>query len=80
MVGLLKTALPLWAQICAQLFNQLRASMITLLIVVRSKHLISVNVCELFSSNRGISYFYTACCINELSRGFVLGCEILTNN
>jgi hypothetical protein len=31
--------------------------------------LIAQNVAELFSSNRGIAHFYTACCINELSRG-----------
>jgi len=35
--------------------------------------LIARNVCKLFSSNRGISDFYAACCINELSRGSILG-------
>jgi hypothetical protein len=36
------------------------------------------NVRELFSSNRGYSHFYEARCINEVSRGSVLGPEILT--
>ena len=36
------------------------------------------NVCKLFSSNRAISHIYAAHCINELSRGSILGYEILT--
>ena len=35
---------------------------------------------ELFSSNRGVSHLNEACRIDELSRGSVLGYEILTNN
>ena len=31
-------------------------------------------------ANRGVSHFYTACRIDELSRGSVLGYEIFTNN
>jgi hypothetical protein len=45
---------------------------------VRLQRLIARNVRELFSSNRGISHFYEACRINEVSRGSVLGPEILT--
>jgi hypothetical protein len=40
--------------------------------------LIARNDRELFSSNRGVSHFYEACRIAELSRGLVLGYEILT--
>jgi hypothetical protein len=36
------------------------------------------NVRELFSFNRGVSYFYEARCIDEVNRGFVSGPEILT--
>jgi hypothetical protein len=35
--------------------------------------------CELFSSNCGVTHFNKACRINELSRGFILGYEILIN-
>ncbi len=35
--------------------------------------MIARNVGELLSSNRSISHFYAACCINELSRGPILG-------
>jgi hypothetical protein len=42
--------------------------------------LIARNLAELFSSIRGVSYVHEACRINELSRGSVLGNEILTNN
>ena len=61
-------------------FNKLCDTSITVQIVVRSKHLIAVNVCKLFSSNRGVSHFYGACRIDELSRGSVLGYKFLTNN
>ena len=37
-------------------------------------------VCELLSSDCGISHFYMACYIDKLSRGFILGYEILINN
>ena len=40
--------------------------------------MIARNVCELFSNNRGVSHFYKAHCIDEVSRGSVLGPEILT--
>jgi hypothetical protein len=40
--------------------------------------LIARNDRELFSSNRGISYLNKACRIHELSRGSVLGYNILT--
>ncbi len=72
------TALPLRAQICAQLFNELRASLITFPIFVRCQRLIARNDRELFSSNRGISHLNEACCIDELSRGSILGYEFLT--
>ena len=53
--------------------------LITFRIFVRLQHLIARNVRELFSSNRGgVSHFDEARCINEVSRGFVLGPEILT--
>jgi hypothetical protein len=42
--------------------------------------LIARNVCELFSFNRGISHLNEACRIDELSRGSVLGYEILADN
>ncbi len=74
------TALPLWAQICAHFFNELRASLITFPNFVCCQRLIARNVAELSSSNRGISHLNETCRINELSRGFVLGYEILTNN
>jgi hypothetical protein len=37
--------------------------------------LIARIVGKLFSSNRGISHFYAAYCIDKLSRGFILGPE-----
>jgi hypothetical protein len=42
--------------------------------------LIARNIYELFNSKRGISHFYSACRIDELSRGSVLGYKILINN
>ena len=65
---------------CAQLFNELRDLLITFLLSVCWKHLIARNDRELFSSNCGISYLNKACCIDNPSRGSVLGYEILTNN
>ena len=79
-VGRGLTAIPLRAQICAQLFNELRASLITFPIFVRCQRLIARNDRELFSSNRGISHLNEACRIDELSRGSILGYEILTFN
>ena len=58
------------------LFFELRASLITFRIFVRCQRLIARNVAELFSSNRGVSHFYAACRINELSRGSVSGPKI----
>jgi hypothetical protein len=52
--------------------------LITFTIFVCSQRLIARNVHELFSSNRGSSHFYAACRINKLSRGSILGYEILT--
>ena len=63
---------------CAQLFNELRDHLITFLLFVRWQRLIARNDRELFSSNRGVSHL--TCRINELSRGSILGYEILTNN
>jgi hypothetical protein len=74
------TALPLRAQICAQLFNELRACLITFPIFVRCQRLIARNDRELFSSNRGVSHLNEACRIDALSRGSILGYEILTFN
>ena len=47
-------------------------------IFVLSECLIARNVAELFSSNHGISHFYAAWHINELSRGSIWGSKILT--
>jgi len=74
------TRIPQWVHICAHLNYYLRDSLITFPIFVRWQRLIARNDCELFSSNRGISHFNEACRIDELSRGSVLGYEILTNN
>ena len=60
--------------------NELCARLITFPIFVRSQRLIARNARELFSTNHVVSHFYAACCINELSRGSVLGYKILTNN
>jgi len=57
--------------VCAQLFSELCASLITFRIVVRSQRLIARNVRELFSFNRAVTYFHAARRINELSRGCV---------
>jgi len=54
--------------------------LITFLLFVCSQCLIARNICELFSYNRGILQSNKACHIDELSRGFVLGYEILTKN
>ncbi len=62
------TALPLWSHTCDHLFNELHARLITCQIFVCWQRLIAGNVAELFSSNRGVSHFYTSCCINERSR------------
>ncbi len=37
--------------------------------------LIARNVNKLFLFNRDVSHFYAACCIDELSRGSIKGCE-----
>jgi hypothetical protein len=59
---------------------ELRDCLITFPIFVPSQRLIARNVCELFSFNRGISHLNEACRIDELSRGSVLGYEILADN
>ena len=74
----LLTGIRLWAQICAHLNLELRKCLITFPIFVPSQRLIARNVRELFSSNRGISHVEEACGIDEVSRGSVLGPEILT--
>ena len=66
------------AYICTQLFNELRNHLITFLLFVRWQRLITRNDRELFSSNRGASHLNEACRIDDLSRGSVLGYEILT--
>ena len=66
-------ALPLWSQIYDHFFIELRVSLITFPNFARWQRLIARNVCELFSSNRGISHLHKACCMDELSRGFILG-------
>ena len=55
---------------------ELRASLISFRIFVRCQRLIARNVAELFSSNRGVSHFYAARRIDELSRGSLSGYEI----
>ena len=50
------TAIPLRAQICAQLFNELRACLITFPIFVRCQRLIARNVANGFLLNRGASH------------------------
>ena len=55
------------------LYGCLRVSLISFPNFARWQRLIARNVCELFSSNRGISHLHKACCMDELSRGFVLG-------
>ena len=62
------------------LFSQACAKLITFPIFVRCQHLISRNVCRLFSSNRVISLLNKECRINELSRGSDLGDKHLINN
>ena len=62
------------------LFFELRDRLITFLLFVRWQRLIARNDRELFSSNPGVSHLNEACRINELSRGSILGYEILTNN
>jgi hypothetical protein len=62
------------------LFFELRDRLITFLLFVRWQCLIARIDRELFSSNPGVSHLNEACRIDELSRGSVLGYEILTNN
>jgi hypothetical protein len=77
--GLLKhlKALPLWAYVCASVFNKLHASYTTFPFFGLWQHLIAQNVAELFSINSVISDLNKACHINELSRGLILGSLIL---
>ncbi len=74
------TAFNHYGRISAQLFNELHDPLITFLLFVRWKRLIARNDHELFSSNRGVSHWNEARCIDELSRGPILGYEIHTNN
>ena len=74
------TGIQLWAHICAHLNFELHDCLITFPIFVPSQRLIARNLPELFSYNRGVSHFYAACRIDELSRGSILGYEILTHN
>ena len=66
-------------QICDHFFHELRAGLITFIFCLLTTF-DSWNVHEFFSSNCAISQFYAACCIDKLSRGSILGYEILTNN
>ena len=68
------------AHICASFLNKICDCLITFLLFVRWQRLIARNVRKLFSSNQGVSHFYAACFIDELSRGSIFGYEILTNN
>ena len=54
-------------------FYKLRASLKTFPNFVRCQRLLARNVAELSSSNRGVSHLHETCCIDELSKGFVLG-------
>ncbi len=53
--------------------KKLGSRLITFQIVVRCQRLIAGKVAVVFLLNRGISHFCTACCINELSKGFISG-------
>ncbi len=64
----LLTAQPLWLHICNHFFNES--------IFVPWQRLIAQNVLELFLFNCGVSHFYAACRINDVSKGFVLGSKI----
>ena len=77
---LLLTAIALQAQICAQLFNELRASLLIFPIFVCWQQLIARNVAELSSFKRGVSHLNKAWRINKLSRGSYLSYEIFANN
>ena len=68
------------AHICASFLNKICDCLITFLLFVRWQRLIARNVHELFISNRGISHLNEAYCIDDLSRGSILGPDILINN
>ena len=57
------------------LFFELRASLITFRNFVRWQRMIARNVCQLFSSNRGILHLNEACSIDDVSRGSLSGYE-----
>ncbi len=61
-------------------FFELRDQLITFLLFVRWQRLIARNDRKLFGSNPGLPHLNEACRIDELSKGSVLGYEILTNN
>ena len=67
------------AHICASFIYELCDSLITFLLFGPRLRLIARNVRELFCSNRGVSHVNEACHIDELSRWFVSGPEILIN-
>jgi hypothetical protein len=58
---------------CTTFFDKLCSRLITFRICVCWQRWIARNVHELFSSNSGVSHFYTACRIDELGRGFISG-------
>jgi len=62
-------------KICANCFKELCARFITSPVLVRWQRFIARirNMCGLFLFNCGISYFYAACHIDDLSRGSILG-------
>jgi hypothetical protein len=54
-----------------QLFNELRARVVSPQNFVRYQRLMARKIVEPFGLNRGVCPFYTACCFDELSRGFL---------
>jgi hypothetical protein len=57
-------------------FKKLCSSLITFPIFVCLQHLIAQNVRKLLLFMFGVSHFYAACLIDDVSRGSVLGYEI----
>ena len=65
---------------CASIQIKLHVGSITFWIFVCWQCLTARNVAELFSYNHGVSHFYAARRIDELSRGSISGYKILANN
>ncbi len=69
------------AHICAIIFNKLHDRLMTFLIFVRRQRLIvAQNVAELFNLNSGVRVSVRGSRAKVMSRGSILGYEILTNN